>query len=119
MRWDVRGHGGVIQAARSPSATAPKVRSAHTWPGCGAPEEAIVDAVRRLAGYGYLAEPASAVALAGLWALPPADQPAPGRPIVLILTSSGAKWPEPTAEIFPGQPLRSLAELTERIAATA
>jgi threonine synthase len=83
------------------------------------PEEAIVDAVRRLAGYGYLAEPASAVALAGLWALPPADQPAPGRPIVLILTSSGVKWPEPTAEIFPGQPLRSLAELTERIAATA
>jgi threonine synthase len=65
------------------------------------PEEAIVDAVRRLAGYGYLAEPASAVALAGLWALPPADQPAPGRPIVLILTSSGVKWPEPRRRSSP------------------
>ena len=80
------------------------------------PEEAIVDAVRRLAGHGYLAEPASAVALAGLRALPPADRPAPGRPIVLILTSSGVKWPGAMGQIFPGQPLRILQELTERIA---
>lgn len=88
------------------------------WAGAAVsvPEHAIVDAVRDLAARGYLAEPASAVALAGLRALPPADRPAPGRPIVLILTSSGVKWPEPTGQIFPGQPLRSLAELTDRLA---
>jgi threonine synthase len=82
------------------------------------PEGAIIDAVRRLARRGYLAEPASAVALAGLRELLPADLPASGRPVVLILTSSGVKWPEQTGEIFPGQPLRSLDKLSERIAAT-
>lgn len=91
------------------------------WAGAAVsvPEEAIVDAVRQLAGRGYLAEPASAVALAGLRALPPGDQPAPGRPTVLILTSSAVKWPEATGQIFPGRPLHSLEELTERLAATA
>lgn len=80
------------------------------------PEDAIVAAVRRLASRGLLAEPASAVALAGLWEMRDTGRLAQGRPVVLVLTSAGIKWPRPIAEIFPDPPLRSLEALSRRLA---
>lgn len=79
------------------------------------PEEAITDAVRRLARYGLLAEPASAVALAGLWELRE-DGPRTSGPVVLVLTSAGIKWPHLIAEIFPDPPLHSVEALSGRLA---
>lgn len=79
-------------------------------------EEAITEAVRVLAARGLLAEPASAVALAGLWELRDAGRLAAGRPVVLIHTSAGMKWPHSIAEIFPDAPLRSVDALYGRLA---
>jgi threonine synthase len=82
-------------------------------------EDAIVDAVRQLAAAGLLAEPASAVALAGLWRLRDAGHLTPHRAVVLILTSAGVKWPGPIEEIFPDPPLRSLNALFGRLSRQA
>ena len=93
----------------------------HRWGGdtVSVREDAIVQAVRSLAGRGLLAEPASAVALAGLWELRDTGRLAAGHPVVLVLTSAGIKWPHQIMEIFPGQPLRSADALHDRLAGLA
>lgn len=90
----------------------------HRWTGdaVSVREDAIVQAVRSLAGRGLLAEPASAVALAGLWELRDTGRLAVGHPVVLVLTGAGIKWPHQITEIFPDRPLRSTEALYERLA---
>lgn len=74
-------------------------------------ERAIRDALATLAGMGVYSDPASAAALAGyrlavaLGALPPNSS------AVLLLTSSGFKWPDAMAEVFPARAMRSVDEL--------
>jgi threonine synthase len=79
-------------------------------------EAAIRTAIVDLAGIGIYADPASAAALAGYrHAIAIEAIPAGGRAI-LVLTSSGFKWPDAMAAVFPAGAVRSVDELRHRLA---
>jgi threonine synthase len=88
------------------------------WRGAGVSvsEDGIVSAVRKLASLGFYAEPASAVSLAAYWKALDTGVIEKDASAVLVLTSSGAKWPEAMAEIFSEDPEGSEAEVKDMLA---
>jgi threonine synthase len=58
------------------------------------PDEAIVDAMRRLAGQGIAVEPSSAASVAAALALVSKGDLASDEDVVCVLTGAGAKWPD-------------------------
>ena len=57
-------------------------------------DEAILDAMRRLAGQGIAVEPSSAAAVAAALALAARGELEPDEDVVCVLTGAGAKWPD-------------------------
>jgi threonine synthase len=80
-------------------------------------ETAIRTAVADLAGMGIYADPASAAALAGYRHAIELGAIASNARTVLLLTSSGFKWPDAMVEVFPADAVRSDEELRRRLAA--
>ncbi len=78
-------------------------------------DTAIAEAVRDLARVGIYGEPASAASLAGYRQAVGSAIVDPGLPSVVLLTSSGFKWPETMSQIFHATPARSLDELHQRL----
>lgn len=113
-------HSAALSVA-DPATGRHALAAVHRWGGdaVSVREDTIVQAVRSLARRGLLAEPASAVALAGLWELRDTGRLAEGHSVVLILTSAGIKWPHQITEIFPGRPLGSTEALYQRLAGSA
>jgi threonine synthase len=58
------------------------------------PDDAIVEAMRRLAGQGIAVEPSSAAAVAAALALASKGELAPDEDVVCVLTGAGVKWPD-------------------------
>jgi threonine synthase len=58
------------------------------------PDDAIVDAMRRLATQGIAVEPSSAAAVAAALALASKGELAADEDVVCVLTGAGAKWPD-------------------------
>jgi threonine synthase len=58
------------------------------------PDAAILDAMRRLAGQGIAAEPASAAAVAAALELAERGELGADEDVVCVLTGAGAKWPD-------------------------
>ena len=79
-------------------------------------EPAIRAAVIDLARMGIYADPASAAALAGYRLAIEKEVIAPDASAVLLLTSSGFKWPDAMAAVFPSSAVRSVDELQRRLA---
>ncbi len=96
------------------------LKALERWSGSavGVEEAEIVRAVRDLAHWGLLVEPASAVALAAFRLLLGTDQLLTDRATVLVLTGAGVKWPQAMSAIFPEQPISGLRTLTEALATT-
>ncbi len=94
------------------------LKALERWSGSavGVEEAEIVRAVRDLAHWGLLVEPASAVALAAFRLLLGTDQLLTDRATVLVLTGAGVKWPQAMSAIFPEQPISGLRTLTEALA---
>ncbi len=82
-------------------------------------EAAIRAAIADLAGIGIYADPASAAALAGYRQAIETGAIAPHAKAVLLLTSSGFKWPDAMAAVFPAGAVHSVDELQHRLAARA
>lgn len=80
------------------------------------PEIAIRTAVIDLAQLGIYTDPASAAALAGYRQAVSNGELDPAAITVLLLTSSGFKWPAAMEAIFPPRSARSLAGLRARLA---
>jgi threonine synthase len=78
-------------------------------------ETEIRDALVTLAEMGIYSDPASAAALAGYRRAVKRGVLPPDASAVLLLTSSGFKWPDAMAEVFPAQSLRSVVELQEHL----
>jgi threonine synthase len=74
-------------------------------------ERAIRDALATLAGMGVYSDPASAAALAGYRRAVALGALSPDASAVLLLTSSGFKWPDAMAEVFPTRAMHSVDEL--------
>jgi threonine synthase len=81
-------------------------------------EAAIREAIADLAGIGIYADPASAAALAGYRQAIETGAIAPHAKAVLVLTSSGFKWPDAMAAVFPADAVHSVDELQHRLAAS-
>ena len=81
-------------------------------------ETAIREAIADLAGIGIYADPASAAALAGYRKAIETGAIAPHAKAVLVLTSSGFKWPDAMAAVFPADAVHSVDELQHRLAAS-
>ena len=79
-------------------------------------ERAIRAALVDLASMGIYADPASAAALAGYRHAIAIEAIPPGGRAVLLLTSSGFKWPDAMAAVFPASAVRSVDELKLRLA---
>jgi threonine synthase len=58
------------------------------------PDEAIVDAMRRLAGQGIAVEPSAAVSVAAALGLASRGELTADEDVVCVLTGAGAKWPD-------------------------
>ena len=82
-------------------------------------EAVIRAAIADLAGIGIYADPASAAALAGYRMAIETGAIAPHAKAVLVLTSSGFKWPDAMAAVFPAGAVRSVDELKHRVAEIA
>jgi threonine synthase len=80
-------------------------------------EAAITAAMSELAKVGIYADPASAAALAGYRLAVSRNLIAANATAILLLTSSGFKWPDAMAEVFPAENVRDAAELRRRLAA--
>jgi threonine synthase len=76
-----------------------------------ATEAEIRAALVTLAGMGVYSDPASAAALAGYRRAVEIGAVSADASVVLLLTSSGFKWPDAMAEVFPAQAVRSVDEL--------
>lgn len=74
-------------------------------------EEAIRRAIADLGAIGIYTDPASAAALAGYRQAVESGEVRPDATAVLLLTSSGFKWPDAMAEVFPVRTAQSLDEL--------
>ncbi len=74
-------------------------------------------AIADLAGMGIYTDPASAAALAGYQQAVAREIVKPGASAVLLLTSSGFKWPDAMAEVFTAGSVRSMQALQERLTA--
>lgn len=72
-------------------------------------------AIADLAGMGIYTDPASAAALAGYRQALAREIVKPGASAVLLLTSSGFKWPEAMAEVFTAGSVRSMQALREHL----
>jgi threonine synthase len=82
-------------------------------------EAAIRAAIADLAGIGIYADPASAAALAGYRQAIETEAIAPHAKAVLLLTSSGFKWPDAMGAVFPAGAVHSGDELKHWLAARA
>jgi threonine synthase len=80
------------------------------------PEAEISRAMIDLATMGVYSDPASAAALAGYRHAIAVDALKSDATAVLLLTSSGFKWPNAMVEVFPAAAVRSITELHERLA---
>ncbi|MBA2519570.1 MAG: pyridoxal-phosphate dependent enzyme, partial [Chloroflexia bacterium] len=78
-------------------------------------ETAIRAAIGDLAGMGIYPDPASAAALAGYRHAVASGMLGGRATAVLLLTSSGFKWPEAMAEVFPAAAVRGADELRSRL----
>ncbi|MDQ3410490.1 MAG: hypothetical protein M3509_00050, partial [Chloroflexota bacterium] len=67
------------------------------------------------AGMGIYPDPASAAALAGYRHAVASGMLGGRATAVLLLTSSGFKWPEAMAEVFPAAAVRGADELRSRL----
>jgi threonine synthase len=79
-------------------------------------EGGIRRAIADLARMGIYPDPASAAALAGYRRALQTGSVEPGATAVLLLTSSGFKWPDAMAEVFPATTVRSTRELERWLA---
>jgi threonine synthase len=79
-------------------------------------EAEIGRAMTDLATMGVYSDPASAAALAGYRQAVAVDALKPDATAVLLLTSSGFKWPDAMVEVFPATAVRSVTELHKRLA---
>jgi threonine synthase len=79
-------------------------------------EDAIHRAIADLAGMGVYTDPASAAALAGYRHTVASGHLAPDATAVLLLTSSGFKWPDEMAAVFPAGAVQSVPHLRRRLA---
>lgn len=79
-------------------------------------EDAIREAAKDYAHAGILVEPASAVSLAAYRALVEGGKLKSNDSVVLLATSSGAKWPRELAELNPTQVVRSSEQLIAALA---
>jgi threonine synthase len=79
-------------------------------------EAAIHAAIVDLAGMGIYADPASAAALAGYRQAGATELIPAEAKVVLLLTSSGFKWPDAMAAVFPAGAVQSVDELRRRLA---
>jgi threonine synthase len=80
-------------------------------------EHAIRAATRDFAHVGLLVEPASAVSLATYRALLGAERLHPKDTVVLLATSSGAKWPRELAELNPSPSISEPSQLAAAVSA--
>src|SRR5262249_12060990 len=64
------------------------------------PDEAIVDAMRRLAGQGIAVEPSSAASVAAALTLASKGELASDEDVVCVLTGAGAKWPDALRDVL-------------------
>ena len=96
------------------------LKALERWSGSavGVEEAEIARAVRDLAHWGLLVEPASAVALAAFRLLLGTGQLSTDRTTVVVLTGAGVKWPQAMSAIFPEQPISGLRSLAESLATT-
>jgi threonine synthase len=79
-------------------------------------EDAIRGAIVDLAGMGIYTDPASAAALAGYRQAVATGRIDVEATAVLLLTSSGFKWPDAMAEVFSAGGVQTVAELDNRLA---
>jgi threonine synthase len=63
-------------------------------------DEAILDAMRRLAGQGIAVEPSSAASVAAALGLAAGGALGADEDIVCVLTGAGAKWPDALVDAF-------------------
>jgi threonine synthase len=77
-------------------------------------DEAILGAMRRLAGQGIAVEPASAAAVAAALALAARDEIGPEEDVVCVLTGSGAKWPDSLVDALTPRELQDGSPATVR-----
>ena len=75
------------------------------------PEDDIRQAIVELAATGIYPDPASAASLAGYRRAVADGTISPDAVSVLLLTSSGFKWPGTMAEVFPAGAVQSADEL--------
>jgi threonine synthase len=80
-------------------------------------EDAIYAAIADLAASGIYPDPASAAALAGYRHAISREALDPAATAILFLTSSGFKWPDAMAEVFPAGAVQSVDDLWRRLAA--
>jgi threonine synthase len=82
-------------------------------------EDAIRAAIVDLAASGIYPDPASAAALAGYRHAISRGALDPAAKAVLFLTSSGFKWPDAMAAVFPAGAVQSVDDLWRRLADTS
>jgi threonine synthase len=79
-------------------------------------EDAIRRAIVDLAGAGIYTDPASAAALAGYRLAVATGRLDADATAVLFLTSSGFKWPDAMAKVFPAGAVQNVDQLHQRLA---
>jgi threonine synthase len=79
-------------------------------------EDAIRRAIIDLAGAGIYSDPASAAALAGYRLAVTTGRLDAEATAILLLTSSGFKWPDAMAQVFPAGAVKNVDQLYHRLA---
>ena len=112
-RVDVPDATSIALSVADPVSGRQAMAALRRWNGeaIAASETAIKTATKDFAHIGLLVEPASAVSLAAYRELLKLERLGPEDTVVLLATSSGAKWPRELAELNPNMPIRNRSQL--------